>query len=147
MGALSLSSPKQSPAFRASPHHHPHPPQCPEGPVSGGNEPKARGDGQEATPPPHSLGRLGRWAPGREWPRLPGGRGRAVCGRTWNSGSMRPAQGKGHAACPLLGSTCPATAAGGCPPFLALPPRASYMQRHTGARSCMRPHTRSRPHI
>lgn len=62
MGALSLSSPKQSPAFRASPHHRPHPPQCPEGQEALGEWAQGQGDGQEATPPlPGQAGEMGTW--------------------------------------------------------------------------------------
>lgn len=69
MGALSLSSPKQSPAFRASPPHHPHPPQCPEGQGSAGEW--AQGQGGWAggdPPPPHPPGQAGELGTGGERP-------------------------------------------------------------------------------
>lgn len=131
------------------------PPPPPPTPVSGGPSecggmsPRPGGWAGGDPPPPPFPGQAGEMGTRQGVAPAPSGAGpgRAVSGRTWNSGSMRPAQGTGHAACPLLGSTCPGTAAGGCPPFLPLPPRGSYMQRHTGARPCMRPHTRSGPHI
>ena len=122
MGALSLSSPKQSPAFRASPHHHPHPPQCPEGQESAGEWAQGQGGWAGGDPPPHPRGRLGSWALVGRGPQLMGrglrGEG-AVCGWSWVAGSGRPAKGKGCPQRPLLRSTCPGRARG-CPPPLLL---------------------------
>lgn len=142
MGALSLSSPKQSPAFKASPHHYPHPPQCPEGQESAGEW--ARGQGGWAGGDPPSRGRPGRWALVGRGPSSQGvGMRGAVCGWSWNAGSARPAKGKGCSQRPLLCSTCPAWARG-CPPLLLLP--RAHICRDTQAHTHLcspthRPHT------
>lgn len=60
MGALSPSSPEQSPAFRASPHTTPHTPQCPEGPESLGEWAQGGGKGRKSPPPPQA-GEMGTW--------------------------------------------------------------------------------------
>lgn len=139
MGALSLSSPKQSPAFRASPH----PPQCPEGRASAGEW--AQGQGGMGGGDLLSLGRPGRWARAGTGP---GSQGEgAACGWPWNAGFVRPAKGKGHS------QPAHSSAPHARPPrlraarLLLLPPRSSYMQRHTGTRSLCGPthgsHTRN----
>lgn len=136
MGALSLSSPKQSPAFKASPRPHPDPPQCPEGQESVGEWAR----GQEVTPP--LPGQAGEMGTGGERPQLTGGGdGGAVCGWSWNAGSARPAKGKGRSQRPLLRSTCPAWARG----CRFCSSSTAHICRYTGTRSPVQPPTRT-PH-
>lgn len=64
MGALSPSSPKQSPAFRASPPAPtPTRPSVRRAQRAWGSGARARGDGQEATPPPLLPGQAGEMGP------------------------------------------------------------------------------------
>lgn len=96
------------------------PPPPPPAPVSGG--PRERGGvgpgpgGMDGRGPPPLWEQAPEMGTGGERPQLPGGGdGGAVCGGSWNAGSVRPAVGKGCSRRPLLRSTCPAWAHG-CPP-------------------------------
>lgn len=97
MGALSPSSPKQSPAFRASPHHPSPAPVSREPREHGGVDPWLGGEYVGSMTPP-SLGRLGRWAFDRA---DCGGqsldhRGGGGLWRELECGSVRPKTEQGH---------------------------------------------------
>lgn len=84
MGALSPSSPKQSPAFRASPTT-PHPPQCPEsmGEWTQGEEGKYVGSMTSPLWVVWGDGHLtGLTVEGKAWTAGVG----VVCGGSWNAG-------------------------------------------------------------